>query len=78
MPAQWPKQLPKRYATKPILSVTDVAEIGGISTRAVQRYYVSEFPNVVKVGPAFAIPTADVEEFLKRVTTAKEKSEPAT
>jgi len=77
MPAHWPKQLPKRYATRPILSVLDVAEIGGISERAVQRYYVREFPNVVKVGPAFAIPTSDVEAFLARVN-AKEKSGPDT
>ncbi len=81
MRAQWPKQLPKRYAAKSILSVTEVAEIGGISIRAVERFYVREFPNATRLGNGarapFVIPTADVEEFLKRVN-AKEKSEPAT
>lgn len=80
MRAQWPKHLPKRFAKKTVLSVKDVAELGGITERSVQRFYIREFPNAVKLGTAFnsqyAIPVDDVIDFLDRLQDTQ-KSEPA-
>ncbi len=79
MRAQWPRRLPKRFSTKLILTVREVAEIGHISERSVQRFYIREFPNAVKMGEAFnaqyAIPVSDVSDFLDRLHAPK-KSEP--
>jgi hypothetical protein len=79
MHAKWPKRLPKRYAEKSVLSVKEIAEIGHIGERSVQRFYIREFPNAIKLGTAFnaqyAIPTSDVVAFLERVHGNK-KDEP--
>jgi len=81
MRAQWPRHLPKRFEAKLFLTVQQIAEIGRISDRAVQRFYIKEFPNAERMGKAtnaqFAVPTSDVADFLIRVHTTKQ-SEPAT
>ena len=81
MRAQWPRHLPKRYADKLILTVQEIAEIGHISDRAVQRYYIPEMPNAVRMGRArnaqIAVPIGDFIAFLDRCHQTKQ-SEPAT
>lgn len=69
--ANWPAKLPKQYHDRPFLTVADLATIGGVSHRAILRFWIVKVPGAAKIGPgknaAFVLPAAGVIAFLSAV-----------
>lgn len=76
--AHWPKKLPKRYETKRLLTVRDLADIAKVSRIAINRYWIRQIDGAEKMGEhkndPWAVQTADVINFLNKMNETTTES----